>query len=165
MHNDTDGKKIIYDIVKKIESFRSLYKDEKLYKDIANNFRLNGNEDISNLDKDHVWVQRKYVGYTLLINNLQNYLYGVSYLCNKTGSIGFTFQYKSYIIKPFLVINHNWKQSYLNDFAEMKNKTFVYKCENCSTTGYRNIGEKFIITDYSKIFLNCSEIIIKDIIE
>src|SRR5260221_9505699 len=87
--------------------------DSILYREIINNFKLYGNTPISDIDEKHIWLEKNNnVGISLPISDIktntsQKYIYAIKYLCKKTNSIGYTFQYKSYIIKPFLVINHD----------------------------------------------------------
>jgi len=123
-----------------------------LYKEIFKNFDINGNTPISDLDKNHVWIHKNNnveINVPILTDRkkdtIEEYLYAIKYHCKETGSTGYTFQYKSYVIKPFLIINHYWEHILKDDFHIMKDKNFLYKCKTCGTSGSRKLGSSFIL--------------------
>lgn len=155
---------------------RKIIKGDILYNEIFNNFDMYGNTPIVDLDSEHIWINKNNdVGISIPIvdadYNIKNkiityedfeYIYGVKYFCNKTKSIGYTFQYKSWVIKPFLIIEHEWEPVLQNEFHIFKNKSFIYKCKQCGCEGLRKFQDKYIINNE---ILTCDQIIIKNIIK
>ncbi len=177
-----DGPEIIKEIFKICKNtYVTKYyiiKYELLYNEIFNNFKLYGNEPISDIDPDHVWLKSTSSnGFSCPVYdtdengkidyNSENFIFCVKYICSKTKEVGYTFQYKSYIIKPFLIIKHDWENIIENDSPIMKfeyyKKYILYKCKECSCLGKRQLGTKDILSDVPD--LTCNEIIIKDIVE
>lgn len=152
-------------------------KDSKLlWKEIKANIEKYRNVSLDEIDPDHEWVSTQ----DFLINEVKFFgkhiLILKAYKCIKTQSLGYTYIHQDkYILKPFKVINHNWK--YLPGYSQDK-KSYItklglfYKCKNCEIIGIKSkySNDNIVIPYNDQCLVNnqylftCDEKIISDII-
>ena len=168
-------------LVYEIYNYKDFNLNNSLSKRIIENFKKYRNIPIEEIDPKHSWVRCSFDYFLdgnkyFLVKNKLKALYLTKYICVETNDIGFTYHFKNkYIIKPFAVINHDWRRITMEDsvsdekivLMQRYSQNIIFTCKKCNIFGVKNLNKsknKEITPITNNILLSCNEQIISNII-